>query len=113
MAGAWVRRTFNLFHCTLAAVIFYEGTITFWDALAAHKFGRLSPHAALVSGAEVIGAVLFIIPNTLRVGGIILLIIFAIVITVHGLKAELPILVYAAGVIFILVHGSGFSGKQS
>ncbi len=113
MAGPWVRRTFIIFHTTLTAVIFIESTYTLWDALAAHKFGRLSLHAALVSGGELIGAVLFIIPKTLQAGGVILLIIFAVVLTVHGVRAELPILVYAAGVVFIMVHGSGFSGKQN
>jgi hypothetical protein len=113
MNGQGVRRSFILFHCTLAVVIFIESTTTLWDAVAAHKFGSLSPHAALLSGCEAAASILFLLPRSLRVGGTALLVIFTIVIMVHGYRAELPIFVYGAGVIFVMVHGSGFSGKRT
>ena len=94
----------TLFHTTLAVVIVIESANTLWDALSAHRFGSLSLHAALLAGIELIAAGLFLISKTVRIGGTILLVVFAVVFVVHGFRNELPLLVYGAGVIFIMTR---------
>lgn len=92
------------FHTTLAVVIVIESANTLWDALSAHKFGAFSFHAALIAGFELVGAALFFFSKTLRIGGTILLLVFVVVFVIHGFRNELPLLVYGAGVIFIMAH---------
>lgn len=98
-----LRRTFVLFHCTLACVVLGESIQTLLHALSSgHK------HVALLAGAEAIVCVLFLVPKTLEVGGRFLLLIFTIAIFVHGVQAEIALLVYGAGVLFVTVHGAAF-----
>ena len=74
-----------------------------------HTVNPLGSHLALIAGIEAAAAVLFLVPRTLKAGGILLLIIFFLAIVVHGLLQELGLLVYAAGVLFVIIHGSVFS----
>jgi hypothetical protein len=61
------------------------------------------------AGLEALAAVLLIIPRTLKIGGWILLVIFAAAIIVHGPLHQMPLFAYGAGVIFVMVHGSAYS----
>jgi hypothetical protein len=78
-------------------------------ALQGHGVNPLGSHLAIVAGAEAAAALLFLVPRTLRLGGVLLLAIFAFAVVVHGVQHELDLLVYAAGVLFVSVHGSAFS----
>ena len=104
-----LRRAFVALHFTLAIVVFIESLKTTLHAAAAHRLGAMNSHLALLAGLEALAAILFLIPKTLKVGGSLLLLIFAIAIAIHGIPAELPLLVYAAGVLFVMVHGDAFS----
>jgi hypothetical protein len=105
-----LRRSFIAFHLTLGAVVLVESLIT---VLRAHGAGGAS-HArlgvAVLAGAEAVAALLFILPATLRLGAVSLLAIFLFAVAFHGLHGELQLtlLVYAAGVFFVMVHGSAF-----
>ena len=105
-----LRRSFIAFHLTLGAVVLVESLIT---VLRAHGAGGAS-HArlgvAVLAGAEAVAALLFILPATLRLGAVSLLAIFLFAVAFHGLHGELQLtlLVYAAGVLFVMVHGSAF-----
>ena len=105
-----LRRSFIAFHLTLGAVVLVESLIT---VLRAHGAGGAS-HArlgvAVLAGAEAVAALLFILPATLRLGAVSLLAIFLFAVAFHGLHGELQLtlLVYAAGVYFVMMHGSAF-----
>lgn len=69
----------------------------------------LGSHLAILAGIEAIAALLFLYPRTLKIGSVLLLLIFLFAIIVHGIPDELELIVYAAGVIFVTVHGSAYS----
>jgi hypothetical protein len=104
-----LRRSFVLFHVTLAIVIFIESVATIRQASSAHLGNPLGSHLSLFAGAETLAAILFLIPKTLHIGSWLLLIIFAVAIVLHGVQNELSLLVFAAGVLFVNIHGSEFS----
>jgi hypothetical protein len=98
-----LRRTFVLFHCTLACVIFAQSMLALLHAL-----GSGHNHIILLAGAEALACVLFVVPRTLKLGGGVLLVVFAIAILIHGFLAEISLLVYSAAVLFVMVHGAAF-----
>jgi len=63
---------------------------------------RVIVHASV----EIIGAILFLIPRTLRYGAWILLTLFSIAFVAHLAKGELaaPLLVYAAATFLVLTQ---------
>lgn len=110
MSNQALRRSFLIFHCVLGAVVFLESVMT---VLHAHGRGQAQPHAmalVLFAGAEAIAALLFLLPVTMRVGAIVLLLIFAVAFVLHGVQGDPPLtlLVYAAGVALVMIHGSAF-----
>jgi predicted secreted protein len=66
------------------------------------------PHAVLIGGVEAFAALLFLVPWTLRVGAVGLLVILALVFLIHAVRVEFrgDLLVYAAAVLFVAVHGA-------
>jgi len=102
-----LRRAFLIFHVTLGLVVLFESARTL---LAASGVAGHDPHIALLAGVEAIGALLFLIPRTLKAGGALMLLTFAIAIVVHATRGQVPatLLVYAAGVFFVMVHGSAW-----
>jgi hypothetical protein len=114
MNNQTLRRSFIIFHLTLGLVVLAQSLVTVFE------IGRsdFSKHAkllvALLAGAEAVAALLFIVPATLRAGAFALLAIFFFALAFHGLHGEFPstLLVYAAGVFFVMTHGSAF-GKSA
>ena len=106
-----VRRSFIAFHLTLGVVVLVQSLIT---VLHASHAGDPNRALAVFAGAEAVAAVLFLLPATLRAGASALLLIFAAAVTFHALHGELQstLLVYAAGVVLVMAHGSAF-GKAS
>ena|SRR2546423_5694954 len=109
-----LRRAFIAFHLTLGVVVVAESLITVLHASGVVGARHPNHVLALFAGVEVIAALLFLWPATLRVGAWSLLLIFVVAIAFHGLHGELQLtlLVYAVGVILVMVHGSAF-GKGS
>jgi hypothetical protein len=107
------RRSFIAFHLLLGAVVFIESLITVLRA-SGHG-GTRHPLLAGFAGLEMIAALLFLWPATLRVGAWALLLIFGFAIIFHGLHGELQLtlLVYAAGVVLVMVHGSAFGKVET
>ena len=64
-------------------------------------------HLVALGSIEAVAAVLFLIPRSMRAGGIALLltisVAFAVHTSLHELRADL--LLYGAAVMFILIHG--------
>ncbi len=114
MAGTSLRRAFLAFHLTLGIVVFILGVTTLHHALRGAD-GTRSHHLAILAGVEAISAILFLIPGTLRIGGVGLLLTFAAAIVVHTLRGEFPgpVLIYAAGTVLVMVHGSAWGGTAS
>jgi hypothetical protein len=99
-----IRRAFLIFHLIL-------GLALLWASV--HTLLHLGPtdlHARIIGSVEAVGAMAFLIPRTLRLGGTLLLLSLVGAILVHaGLGEWRPdLLVYAAGVVLVIVHGSAY-----
>lgn len=104
-----VRRAFMLFHAVLALGLLVMSLHTLAHTL--HDFTGGHVHLGLVAGVEALGAVLLLIPRTLRWGGVLLLVIlvggFAGHLTRGEWEPQLP--VYAAGVWLVMAHGAAWT----
>jgi hypothetical protein len=100
-------RAFRLFHLTLGLVVLVQSVQT----VLAARHGILPAgdrvHALLLGSLEAGAALLFLIPQTMRAGALLLLAIFAAAFGLHALRGDPPLalLVYAAGVLFVRAHG--------
>ena len=97
-------RAFIAFWWTLGAAIAYLSVHTVVDGIAEVPHDL---HAILVGCLEALAAVLFLIPATMRAGAIGLLCIIALAFVVHAAQGRFSpqLLVFAAGVYFVFVHG--------
>ncbi len=88
------RTTFAIrcLHCTVGLVVLLESCRTLYAAhFAVHGTGHagiLHSVRLFLSGAEIIAALLFLVPFTAFVGGYTLLVIFGLAIVIHGLHGE-------------------------
>ncbi len=106
--GKNFRIWYVLFRIILGAVIFLESISVVLGATRSHAASALGSHLTILAVAEAVAAVLFLIPRTARAGGGILLAILLFAIYVHGLRGELPLLVYAAGVVMVMIEGGTY-----
>ncbi len=93
----------------LGLVVFLLSISALRRAMAPQPHGNFNLHLVILAAAEALAAILFLIPKTLDIGGTVLLVVFAIAVAVHGIRGELSLFVYAAGVLLVMVHGSAFS----
>src|SRR5438552_1743429 len=95
-------------HIVLGVVILIESLIVAVDyqaVAASSHIGLPSQFVLVLAGAEVIGALLFLIPPTLKIGAIILLAVFAVAAVVHILHGQYNVgdlAIYAAGVVAVM-----------
>ena len=101
--------TFAIFRFTLVAVIFIESVLTVFHSLHSTTESHLGVILPYFAGLEAIAALLLLIPQTLKIGGVVLLVIFAAALIVHGPAQQMPLFVYAAGVIFLMANGNAYS----
>jgi uncharacterized membrane protein YphA (DoxX/SURF4 family) len=93
---------------TLGLVVLAEGARTFYFAVsAAHAVPMDHLHAfrVVISAAEIIAAVLFLIPAATSLGGWSLLVIFFLALVIHishGYFPDLEVLVYGVVVIAVM-----------
>jgi hypothetical protein len=98
----------RVLHWTVGLVVLLEACQTFLGAhaglhSAGHAGALVSVRLAL-SGAEIVAALLFLVPVTTLVGGYALLVIFALAIAIHALHGEfrgLEILVLYGAAVFV------------
>ncbi len=109
MESLLVRRAFALFHATLSLVVLLQSLSALHRAMAPQPHGDLNLHLVVLAGAEAVAAILFLIPKTLDIGGTALLVIFGIALLIHGVRGQLALFVYAAGILLVMAHGSVFS----
>jgi hypothetical protein len=101
-----------MLHAALGLGLLVATLETFLHAM--HEHGGPDLHLGFVIALEGIGAVLFLIPRTLRVGAIALLIVLLGGFAVHVTRGELEVqlLIYAAGVWFVMVHGAAWGAPS-
>jgi len=96
------QRAFVALWVTLGVVVLVECARPLLQAISGSE--PAGQHVIVLASVEIIGAILFLIPRTLKYGAWILLAVFAIAFVAHLAKGELaaPLLVYAAGTFFVL-----------
>jgi len=111
MADPTTRRAFMLFHAVLGGVLLVTSHNTLFHALHAHGLG----HLALVAALEMVGALLLLIPRTLKVGAVALLVVLVPGFIVHLTRGEWQpqLLVYAAGVLLVMAHGPAWRARAT
>jgi uncharacterized membrane protein YphA (DoxX/SURF4 family) len=99
-----VRRAFVAFHLVLGLALLWGSVHT-----AVHH-GASDLHARIIGSVEAIGAAAFLLPRALRFGAALLLLTILGALLIHAARGEFrpDLLVYAAGVLFVAVHGSGY-----
>lgn len=99
-----------LLRWTLGSVVVLESFLFVFSASAAHflaKAGLPSWIQPVLGGAEILAAVLFVVPATVAIGGYFLLVIFAFAILLHVLHGQYQVgelFVYAAAVIVCMAY---------
>jgi hypothetical protein len=97
---------------TLGLVVLWESLHFAMSATSAHHLAGMGlPRwiAPVLGGAEIVAAILFLLPKTARSGGFLLLLIFAIASVLHLLHGEYHIetlLVYIAAAWACIVAGA-------
>ena len=102
------RRSFTAFHLVLGLGILWLSVRTVMEALHSEA-GHHDPHALAVGAVEAIGALLFLVPRTLRVGAALLLLTIVTAAAIHGVAGHwrIDLLIYAAGVWLVATHQAG------
>src|SRR5690349_12700908 len=104
-----MNKAFTLFRIVLALVVFVESVLTVIHSLHSETQSHLGTILPWFAGVEALAAVMLLIPQTVKIGGSLLLLIFAIAIIVHGPAGEMALFVYAAGVILLMAHGGSYN----
>ena len=105
-----IRLAFIGFHLTLAIVVLLQSV---WGVK--YAFSTANHGLLVLAIVETLAAIVFMIPRTIRLGGLVLLLVFAVAFSIHLLHGELDLrlLVYAAGTLFVVIHGNPFQGKRT
>ena len=106
MATPTLRRSFFAFHLTLGLVLLVFSAKTVVEGLSPGT-GHLNHPAVLIGTIEALGAVLFLFPRSLRVGGTLLLVSIGLAFLLHGLSGQFrgDFLVYGTATWFVMMHG--------
>ena len=96
-----LRHAFLLFQLVLGAALLWGSVHT------VIHLGASDPHALVISSVEALASAAFLVPRTMRAGAGVLLVVIALAFAVHALRGEWrpDLLVYAAGVLLVAVHG--------
>ena len=100
-------RAFLALYITVGVIVLIQSIQT---VLAATRGGfrpHYRPHAILLGSVESLAALFFLFPRTMRWGAAGLLAVFALAFALHAIDGEPPLtlLVYAAAVLCVRVHG--------
>jgi uncharacterized membrane protein YphA (DoxX/SURF4 family) len=105
------RAAIQVLRWTLGLVVLWESYRFAFSAGSAqhlHAMGLPSWIAPLLGGLEIAAAVLFLMAKTARLGGVSLLVIFAVAVVLHFMHRQYDVgalLVYGAAVIVCLRSG--------
>lgn len=111
MIGANEKRTISCLRWVLGIVVAWQSIATAWAAYPGiHASGHHGAHGwirLILGSTETLGAVLFLLPRTLLLGGWILLAVFSFAILFHALQGEFnfgALLVYGAATIVCMAQ---------
>ena len=121
MTGPRTATAIRCLHWVVGLVVLYESWRTFHGAFAVVHGGMTPAHLTWVrlvlSGAELVAAVLFLLPPTLIAGAYFLETIFAVAILIHALHGDFAglefLILYAAAVYVCLVQQKEGSRPQT
>jgi hypothetical protein len=106
MTNPTLNRSMTALRWTLGLVIAAESIFTAWNAYPEiHASGHHGLHAGvrlILGGVEAVGAILFLLPATLLLGGWILLAVFLFALLFHVLQGQFfvgDLLIYAMATI--------------
>jgi hypothetical protein len=108
-----------LLRWTLGLMVILESILFAFSPSAAHflvNAGLPSWIQPVLDGAEILAAVLFLVPLTIAIGGYLLLVIFAFAILLHILHGQYQVgelFVYAAAVLVCIVHPQNRKAEAS
>jgi hypothetical protein len=90
---------------TLGVLLVLYSARTAWRAFGAGRNGDV--YVAMLASVEAIAGRLFLVPKTMRAGGICLLAVFVVALVLHSIKGEWPsqLLLYGVAVSFVMIHG--------
>jgi hypothetical protein len=99
------------FHLVLGGGLLIGSVQTLLEALPTGGPAHL--HLALLAGVEALGAALFLLPRTLRVGAALLLLTIVVAFLAHGVQGHWrwDLAIFAAGTWFVAVHGPGWGER--
>ena len=92
MTGSRTEFAIRCLHGTVGIVVLLEAVLTFYAAHSLHGAGHSGALIAIrmvLSFCEAVAALLFLIPATSVAGGLALLVIFGLAITIHALHGDL------------------------
>ena len=95
-----------VFWLVLGGVLLVGSARTLLAALhGGHGPAHVQP--ALLAGLAMVGALLFLVPRTLRLGGVILLVTFGLALGTHQREHPIPgrLLLCVAATVFVVAHG--------
>ncbi len=107
-----VRRSFLGLHLTLAVVAMVQSGQTLLHAAE----GLAEHHLLLMFGVlQLVAAVLFLIPRSMRIGGIALVVLFVHAALYEATRGAFPAapLVFAAAALFVTLHGTARGPARS
>lgn len=97
-------RAFLFLWLATGIALLYGSVETVKSAL---QTSHANPHLIVLGSVEALAAALFLIPRSIRVGAIGLLVTISVAFVVHTTLGQFrgDLLLYAAAVLFILIHG--------
>lgn len=111
MADRTFDRSFIALHLTLVLVALVQSGETLH-----HAIGALAEHQPFVlfGALQLVGAVLFLVPRTLRVGGAVLVVVFAHAALYEAVNGDFPAasLVYAVAALFVTLNGGAWRPRS-
>lgn len=114
MSQALLRRSFVAFHLVLGLGLLAGSAETLLHALSPENL-HSHQHLAFLAGIEALGAILFLVPRTLRAGPLLLMATLGIAFVAHSIRGELrpDLAIYAAGALLVFAHGSLWPPRPS
>jgi len=90
---------------TTGVVLLVASVATAWSGMAERP--HANPHLVVLGAVEAMGALLFVVPRAMRWGATLLLATIGVAFAVHTALGQFrgDLLIYAAVVAFVLVHG--------
>jgi uncharacterized membrane protein YphA (DoxX/SURF4 family) len=113
MTSVAFRRALLIFHIVLGATLLVLSILSLHATL---RTPAPAAHVLLIAGGEALGALLFLVPRTVRVGAVLLALTVLVALLLHASRAQFrgDLLVYLAGVLVVATRAptGGFEARE-